>query len=214
MLPGTYNPQYFAGPPAVIQRATSTTSARATSTVLSWAAAAAGSLIVIEFCCETNAANPTTPAGYTLWASGNASNGGGITTSLYYKVAAAGETGVTITHGSNQTCSIMREFTNCPAGTVDTASTLGATNAAPDPPNLTPAAGSKPYLFVAGASYPTTAVSAYSSGYSNGIEAATTGTTLLRIASAENSVTGISDNPGTLTIGSAVKNNAYTYAVS
>ncbi|MER8924334.1 hypothetical protein [Mesorhizobium sp. M0859] len=198
--------------PNVVQRVASGSAARATSTVLTWAAATAGNLIVIEFVCETNAAAPTTPAGYTLWPSGNLLNGGTQTLGIFYKVAAGGETGVTIIHGSNTTCSIMREI-SATSGVIEFGTPTVATTLNPDPPSLTPGGGSKKYLWIAGADYPTTTASAYSSGYSNGLTGAST-TNLYRVSSAEKTATGSVEDPGVLTLGSSVKCVAFTYVIS
>jgi hypothetical protein len=198
--------------PSVVQRVSGNLTARATSSVLTWAATSAGNLIVIEITCETNAAAPSTPAGYSAWPSGNLANGGNLTTNIFYKVATAGETGVTISHGSNVTAWVMREFV-APASTIEFGTPVIATTATPDPPTVTPAAGSNTYAFVAGASYPTVAVSAYSAGYTNGLEAASF-PTVVKNASADKTAVAASDNPGTMTVSASVKTIAFTYAVS
>lgn len=200
--------------PNVVQRTTTGAAARTTSTVLAWAASTAGNLIVIEFACETNAAAPTTPAGYTLWPSGNAVSGGGWTTSIFYRIATGGETGVTITHGSNVTCSVMREFGST-SGTIDFVAPVTATSANPNPPSLTPAGGAKNYLWVAGASYITTSVSAFSTSYLNGVSGISTSAGhLSRISSAERALDAAVEDPGTLTLAASSIHTAFTYAVS
>ncbi|RWH93739.1 MAG: hypothetical protein EOQ89_04865 [Mesorhizobium sp.] len=202
------------GSSPVVQRVTTGGAARTTSTVLAWAAATAGNLIVIEFICEMNAAAPTTPAGYSLWPSGNFV-GGTWTTSIFYKIAAGGETGVTITHGNNVTCSAMREFGNT-SGTIDFVAPATGTSVNPDPPSLTPAGGAKNYLWIAGASYITTSVNAFSSGYLNGVTGASTSPGYLtRVSSAERETEAAAvENPGALTLAASSAWVAYTYAVS
>jgi len=199
--------------PKVIQRQSNGGSTRATSTVLTWSATVAGNWIVIEFGCETNGSAPTTPAGYSLWPDGNKSNGLGETVSVFYKAATAGETGVTISHGNNETCWSMREV-NAPVGTIDFGTSVVATTTTPDPPSVTPGAGgTKPTLNIAGAAYPTTSVSSYSSGYSNGLAGVSTGANPRRVASAEKVGVTSSDNAGTLTLAASQATVAYSYSI-
>lgn len=206
---------WLGGAPSVVQRTKTEAAARATSTVLAWAAATAGNLIVIEFVCEQNAAQPTTPAGYTAWPSGNLADGGGNqATTIFYKIAAGGETGVTITHGNNVTCSLMREISGT-SGVISFGTPSLAVTANPNPPSVTPAGGTKNYLWVAGASFVTGSVSSYSAGYSNGLTAAATSAgSQPRAASAEKQSVGSTEDPGTLTLSASLRSIAYSYAVA
>lgn len=199
--------------PSVAQRVNGGGSARSTSTALAWAAATAGNLIVIEFACETNAASPSTPAGYSLWPDGNKSTGSNLTIGVFYKVAAGGETGVTFSHGNNETSWVMREVV-APVGTIDFGTSVVATTSTPDPPAVTPAAGgTKPTLNIAGAAFKTSSVSSYSSGYSNGLTGASTGANLDRVGSAEKISTSSSDDAGTLTLGASLASVAFSYSI-
>jgi hypothetical protein len=193
--------------PAVVQRVTYAT----TTDTINFAVATTGNLLVVEVCCETNSTGPVTPSGWTAWPPGNLSTGG-PTLTIFSKVAIGGETSVTITHGSNGFAAIMREYRS--ASTLDFGATSVATTASPNPPAVTPAGGSKQYLIVAGVAFPNNSVSAYPTGYVNGLTAVSTGTGLMRVASAEKSIAAASEDPAMFTLGGAVNNGAFTYAVT
>lgn len=195
--------------PIVVQRGNNALPSRATSTALTWAAATAGNLIVIEFACETNTAGPTAPAGYSTGFL-NVASGGNLQTSVFYKVASGGETGVTITHGNNLTAWVMREFTSATA--VSFATPVSVTTTTPDPPAFSPAGGAKAYMWIAGAAYITAALTSFASGYSNGLTNSIS--SLLRISSAERVIAKATEDPGALTLDSSVRTTAFTYAVS
>jgi hypothetical protein len=197
-------------PPALVQKVLFQPSARATTIPLTWAATLAGSLIVIAVMNENNGAAPSTPAGYTAWPSGNFALTGPFLT-LFYKIATAGETGVTITQGNNEVAAMMWEFKN--ASTIDFGTPVAAVTASPDPPAVTPAGGSKTYIAVAGAGHKVTTTT-YSSGYSNGQTAASTGANPVRVAGAEKTFTGTTENPGTLALSASNNTGAFTFAVS
>jgi hypothetical protein len=205
--------------PSVVQRVNGNRGAsRGTSSTLTWSSTTAGNLIIIEFYCETNGAGPTTPAGYTAWPSGNKTSGGDLQMTVFYKIASAGETGVTISHGNNETTWTVREVA-APKQTIDFGTPVAATTTTPDPPAVTPAAGSGAYLIVAGASYEingaSQAISAYPAGYSNGTNSLGAGSgNTVSGASAEKAIVGTTENPGTLTLASNNISIAYTYAVS
>lgn len=196
--------------PTVVQRTGGGTAGRTTSNVLTWAAVTAGNYIVIEYVCETNGAAPTTPAGYTLWPAGN-SNNSSYTLSVFYKVAAGGETGVTISQGNNGAAWNMREISGAAGIDFGTPVTsTGSTN--PDPPAVAVTGGPKPVLAVAGEGCATASVSAYSSGYGNGFENKST-TNVFGIASAEWTTTTSSEDAAAMTINSSVRNTAFSYAL-
>ncbi|RWP05109.1 hypothetical protein [Mesorhizobium sp.] len=200
--------------PVVVQRQTFLNNDRATTTVLTWTAAKAGNLIVIEFVCEANGASPAAPAGYTLWPSGNVIDGGSARLGIFYKVAVGGETGVTFTHGNNTVFTIMREITGAVIAFV---APVVATSLNPDPPAITPAGGAKPYLFIAGCwastgAAPPISVSAYSAGYLNGVTVGGTVRAVL-VASAQKIAAAATENPGPLTLSSSLRNGAFVYAV-
>lgn len=207
--------------PSAIQRgAFSGLSARATSSSPTWSATQAGNLLVLEFLCETNGASPTTPAGWSLWPAGNVSDGApNYTLSVFYKIAAGGETGVTISHGSNQTGWIFSEF-YAPKQTIDFATPVLANTLTPNPPAITPAGGAGNYAIVAGSywfvSSPAMVFSAYSAGYANGVNGVNGGTNSAGLASAQKLLAGgTTDDPGVLTFtGTSHRTIAYTYAVS
>lgn len=201
-------------PPLVVQRPTGDNGgSRTTSTVLSWSSVTAGNLIVIEFVCENNGSLPSTPAGYTLWASGHLNNSAVLTTSIYYKTAAGGETGATITHGTNFSCWVMREFSNA-SGSPEFGTPSVANTANPNPPSLTPSGGTKNYLWIAGCTSPPVSVSAFPTNYINGVTSVSGSGTIAQNASAERTLSASSEDPGTFTLGSAQRSTAYTYSVS
>lgn len=197
----------------VVQTQIQQTSARVTTTVLTgWTPVTAGNLIVIELNYDgANGPAPAAPAGYTFWPSGWVGIAGAGNIGIFYKVAAGGETGVNFTHGNSQTCSVMREYY---ASTIAFAAPVTGTSINPDPPAITPAAGFKSYLFVAGAIYGTAGISSFSAGYpisQNG--AAATGS-LIRVASSGKQITAASENPGVMALSASAPWDAFTYAVA
>jgi len=197
--------------PSVVQRQSGAGSARATSFSPTWSAAVAGNLLVLELGVENNGAAPSTPAGWTL-AHTSVANGSGIRLSTFYMTAAGGETGVTISQGSNAWSWIMREISGANTTPVWGTAATG-TSASPDPPSVSPGSAGA-YLTIAGTAYVTTTTSAYSSGYSNGLTASATGSNLVRAASAEKqSQIVTSEDPGAMTIGASATWVAYTWTV-
>jgi hypothetical protein len=196
--------------PSVVQRQSGAGSARATSFSPAWSAVAAGNLLVLELGVENNASAPSTPAGWTA-AHTSVANGSGIRLSTFYMVAAGGETGVTISQGSNSWSWVMREISGANTTPIWGTAATG-TSVSPDPPNVSPGS-SGAYITVAGAAYATTTTSAYSPGYSNGVTASSTGN-LVRTASAEKrSQIMTSEDPGAMTIGASAAWVSYTWTV-
>lgn len=195
----------------VVQRQTTSTTVRASATVVSWAAAVAGNLLVIEFACEQNAVGPTTPAGWTAWPSGNVGlTGSGGQFNIFYKIATAGETSVTISHGNNRVCTLMREINGGTNAIAFATPVTVASSAAPDPPSITPAAGK---LVIAGCWSQLPAVTGYSAGYTNGLSAQSGGSGL-QCGSAQKIATASPEDPGVMALASATPVGTYTYTVS
>jgi hypothetical protein len=195
--------------PSVVQRQSGAGAARATSFSPSWSAAVAGNLLVLELGVENNASAPSTPAGWTAGHT-SLSNGLSIQLASFYKTAAGGETGVTISQGNNGWSWVMREVSGGNTTPVWGTSATG-TSTAPNPPSVTPASPGS-YLVIAGAAYANTTTSAYSSGYSNGLTASSTGN-LVRTASAEARLSITTEDPGAMTLGASAPWIAYTWTV-
>lgn len=194
---------------SVVQRRQHTTTARVTTSVLSgWTPAVAGNLLIVEFLCgQANAPAPATPAGWTSWV-GNVDAGNGLWLNVFWKQAAGGETGVSITHGNNLTCSNMREFSGWSNLGINT--TVGATNAAPNPPSANYAEGK---IVVAGCEFINGTITAFSPGYSNGIQVSTSVNGVLTIGSAEKVMGSDPEDPGPMAISLSVANGAFAYGV-
>jgi hypothetical protein len=194
--------------PSVVQRLSGAASARATTFTATFSAATAGNLLVLEMNLETNNSGPAGPP--SGWTTGilNTTDGQN-NTSIFYKIAAGGETSVSPTFGNNTWTWVFREISGGTAITFGTSAT--GTSANPDPPSVTGAA-TNDYLWIAGSGYKTTTTSSYSSGYSNGLTASSTGN-LVRLASAEKQSNGISEDAGTLTLGASANWIAFSYGI-
>lgn len=197
--------------PVLIGSASVGGSARATSTVVTFdAAAVAGQLIRVAIATENNAAAPSTPAGYTQKSQTAAT---GHTLSIYEKIAAGGETSVTITHGNNGSAWIADRIGPAVAGTAGTA--VVATTTTPNPPSVTPAGGSKPYLSAAYESHTgALTITNYPSGYTGGTLISYTGPGAFGLSRAFLNVTAASEDPGTFTISASASSVAQTVLTS
>lgn len=194
---------------SVVQRRQHTTTARVSTSVLSgWTPAIAGNLLIVEFLCgQANTPAPQTPAGWTSWL-GNVDTGNGLWLNFFYKQAAGGETGVNITHGNNMTCSNMREFSGW--SNLGIVTPVGATNAAPNPPAANYAEGK---IVIAGCEFLNGTVTAFSPGYSNGIQVSTSVNGVLTIGSAEKVMGSDPEDPGAMAISLSIANGAFSYGV-
>jgi hypothetical protein len=197
--------------PQVVQRASGGATTRAASTSPAFSAAVAGELLIVAIAMENNGAGPSTPAG---WSAAFAPITNTVIFAVYTKVAAGGETGVTISHGNNETVWMAWRINGTSAG-VYTVATATGTSTGPDAPSATPAAGSKDYLWIAGAAQRFAAATGYPATYTQGQQTvASTGANVSVIESAERQLTGTTDDPGAFTIGSSQAWVAFTMAVS
>jgi hypothetical protein len=197
--------------PQVVQRASAGATTRGTSTSPTFSAAAAGELLVVAIAMENNGAGPSTPAG---WTAAFVPVTNTVILGVYTKVAAGGETGVTISHGNNETVWMAWRINGTSAG-VYTVATATGTSTGPDAPSVTPAAGSKDYLWLAGAAQRVSAATGYPATYTQGQQTiASTGANVSVIESAERQLTSTTDDPGAFTIAASQAWVAFTMAVS
>lgn len=157
---------------------------------------AAGEKLLVIFACERSAADPTTPAGWTLRSGPTAS--ANVSLTVFEMTAVGGETSVTVSHGSNRTAWTCYRISGWQGG-AEAGTAATGTSTTPNPPSLTPSWGSASTLWLAVAALDgaTAAPSSYPSGYSGGISDYSATTT--RAMSAQKDSAAASEDPGTYT---------------
>ena len=206
--------------PTVEATNTSNQSPRTSHTVNLPASIAAGDLLLALFSQDGSAANETTwPAGWTEMFDVLGGDDTNVFSAAYRQ--ADGDEGVSITVtttnsvGSGHNTYRISGAEN-PATRAPESATSTATNAAPDPPNLTPTGGAKDYLWIAATGYnggadPTTSAP---TNYTNLIEGVHGGSGT-DCSSGRRALNASSENPGTFTTtdDEAALGSAATFAI-
>jgi hypothetical protein len=191
------------------------------------ATVAAGDLLLMLYSYDDNTATVTDPdgaGGWTQIAVGN-SGSGGVTGSVWAKVATGTEGGTTVgfTTSTSQSASAQvyrvlaanwsGDITN---NGIDVATGTGATTANPDPPALNPAKwDTENALWIAYSAGSTfTAVTTYPTNYVNGaIVAGNSGAAGASTSSATRALSASSEDPGTFTMSASNSGIPFTIAV-
>lgn len=156
---------------------------------------AAGDLILLV-CAVGGTTTISTPSGYTQLFT--ATNGGRL--SVFYKIAAGGETSVSVSIASANDLSVVTlRITG--GGTPGAATSVTANStASSNPPSITPSSGGPPYLIVAVSGINSflgdNTISSYPSGYSSGVCAHKIN---ISAAAAAKTVQASSEDPGAFT---------------
>lgn len=192
-----------------------TASASTTHTVSLPASISAGDLLLIFLSTIEN--TYTTPSGWTqlFQVSGSSQN----VFACFYKVASGGEgASVAVTCGAAREGAHQSYRITGYTGSPESQTSSNGTDANPNPPSLTPAAGSGNYLWIAACgAYKSGSltVSSSPSGYTNGFsDQSSTGGVSALVASARKEAAGTVEDPGTFTLsGSPVSHRAATVSV-
>jgi len=169
---------------------------------------------------KDNEATMTWPAGWTKIV-GDASDTADDQTSCAWKIAdgTEGGTSITITTGVSGKYAAL-SYAIGGADSIEVSSLAIGSSTTPDPPAITPAAGSQDYLILWMGGWQgeqTSPPAAAPTNYTNliGSNSGTAGATATncRVASARRAVTGTTENPGTLTISVSDAWTAFTIAV-
>lgn len=197
--------------PTLIQGKAAGSTARGTSfTVTFDSPAVAGNFLAVECTIERNNVGPTAaPSGWSIGYL-NLDPGADIRSSMFYKRAAGGETSVTVSFGNNDWAYVFREIGLATGIRIGGSGTVGSSNA-PNPPAENPGF-SLPRLWFASAGFKTTSVSAYPSGYSDGLVGISTGNAM-RMANAALRSAGVSEDPAAYGLAATSNWTSNTWAV-
>lgn len=202
--------------PVVQGVATSTRSSNATTTVVTFdAAASAGDLILVFHGSDSGAGANTYPAG---WVELVDAAGSGFQASIAYLIATGGETSVTVTHTSERANAIAVRISGWHGTTapeVSTAATGSSTQ--PNPGSLTPSWGADDTLWIAAAFADDSAtpfpITAWPTNYASNQTQGSTAASAADVAIATRNLNAASEDPGAFTMTATETWSAYTVAV-
>lgn len=205
-------PAWAAYPTVVGTNSSSDSAAGLTHAINLPASVAAGNLLIAVATCRAYTTGATSwTAGWTEFFNKDSGTDGtyDIKAVAAYKVAAGGETAVTLTTANSRSCAgvtyrISGQGAGAPAvstGVVYSASG-GTTTGAPDPDSLTSGFGAVETLWIAGAGFCcAVTVSGYPASYTDGLQIKTSGTAaVVSMSAAQRNNAVATEDPGAFTL--------------
>lgn len=156
---------------------------------------AAGDLLLVFFYTDSSATIDT-PAGWTAF--GATADPGGRKGTCFRKIAAGGETSITVTTSANNRSAYRSMRITGHGGTAE-AATATASGTTQDPANLTPSWGALDTKWIAVLMLRERTVSAYPTSYSNGALTGT-GANMPEVATCDRNLNASSEDPAAFTI--------------